>query len=89
MEDDKALRDSEELAAACMVKFGKSSRVYPTREEIAVVENCMQVVGCNDCKYPDISRRIQAWIILRYCIMPCDRIELRKIEKILLEIAAR
>lgn len=89
MEDDKALIEVEELAAARMVEFGKSYRTYPTSEEIKAVENCLQIAGCNNGKFPDLHRRIECWCILRYCIMPCDRTELKKIERILLEIAAR
>lgn len=89
MEDERIQREAEELAARHMMEFGKSYRTYMNHDEINAVENCMQVAGCNDCRYPDISRRIQAWLILRYCIASCDRTELRKIETALLEIAAR
>lgn len=89
MEDDKAIREAEELAATIMVEFGKSCRTYPTSDELEVVENCFQVAGCNNGKFPDLHRRIECWCILRYCIMPCDRAELRRIERTLLEIAAR
>ncbi len=88
-EEYEAIRIVEEKTAAMLVRFARSERVRLNEEEESMIEECFEACFCNESRFPDIGRRCECWSLLRYCIMPCDRYELKLIERVLLEIAER
>lgn len=83
----EALRAAEDKAAA-LIDFAKSGRTAFTREEVEAVEEAMRLAGCNDTSTGRTERRrIEATKLLRDCITPTTRAELRRIEVAVMEIA--
>lgn len=89
MDANTKLKKAEESIVAIMVNYAQSCCPTLTSDDTESVERYMELAGCNTTQGRQERRRIEANIILRDCICRVNRTELRKIEKTLMEIAAR
>lgn len=96
MHDKIEHKECFSMAVQRMTEYGQSNRSCPTQEEVSAVEVSLQA-ACMDAhdnprlddyfREPTFSRRLEAMAILRDCIFHCNKHELGKIEKAVMNIA--